>query len=508
MKIPKLLLVICLLILTPHVFAANVTKITKEADSCVIVIFGATGDLTSRKLIPAIYNLTKSQHLSENTVVVGVGRQEISQEDFRQQVISAILKSDSTMPDLTNGFVDKFYYHQANFDHANGYESLKQLLSEIDKNHSTNGNRLYYLSTQPSYFSTIIEKLDQHNLIYSNTDQRWSRVIIEKPFGHDLDSAELLQLQISQFLDKDQIYRIDHYLGKKGVHKLLDFRRENQYFNRIWNNKYIDHVQITISEEIGIGTRGKFWEETGYLRDMVQNHLMQLLALVAMEPLSDLSPDNVHQAKIKVINEICPLQGNKSVIRAQYGSSSDLLAYVQEDDVPSDSSVETYMAAKLFIDNDRWNGVPFYIRGGKRLSKQTAEIAVVFKDDDILFIRIQPNPEIFFRHDSQIFSVNNQADQNSVFSEAYEVLIYDCIQGDSHLFVDSEEQIASWRLLTPILNYWKSLNEKGLYIYPAGSWGPDISDDMLQEDNRKWQLIESTTHDNHAKQDLPAWQIA
>jgi len=429
---------------------------------CVIVIFGATGDLTARKLLPAIYNLAHGGHLSQHTAVVAFARGEHTHETFRKRMGEAIEQFSRTKlrdVDFWSDFENKIFYNQSDFEQDHGYENLQELLWKIDQEFGTQGNRIYYLATPASHFPAIIKKLYEHNLVYNskNTNEKWSKVIIEKPFGNDLDSAMDLQKDISKYLNEDQVYLMDHYLGKEGVQNLLTFRFENALFEPLWNNKHIDNIQITLSEDIGIGTRAHFWEETGSLRDVFQNHLMQLLAIIAMESPVSLSASHIHEEKIKVLNAIRPFplkEMDSYVIRGQYGSGEingmKVPGYKQEKGVSVDSSSETFIAAKIFIDNVRWEGIPFYIRAGKRLPKQTTEIVVTFKNR---------NPEI------------NQAVSNA-------------------LFIEAEEQLAAWRLLTPVLNYWKSQSEN-IKNYDAGTWGPLNVDKMLLENGHHWQLLEN-----------------
>lgn len=396
-----------------------------------MVVFGVTGDLTSRKILPAIDTLAANGALPEDFTLIGVARK--PEEEFRKQVSHPMV------------------YVQGDFDEDQAYEKLANILNEIGEK----SNRIYFLATQPKYFSTIVEQLDKHQLIYAPDENQWSRVLIEKPFGHDLESALALQEKISQHLDESQIYRIDHYLGKEGVQNLIDFRMKRDLESR-WNRRYIEKVEITLSEEIGVGTRGKFWEETGMLRDVVQNHVMQLLSLVAMEV-----GENIPAEKIKVLQAIRPI---KTAKRGQYSSGiingSSVLGYREEAGVPKDSNVETFVSAKLFIDNPRWKGVPFTIQAGKRLPKQLTEIVVTFKSGEILHMRIQPDPAIFFEGKPKM------AFEAPRFSEGYQKLIYDGIEGNQSSFVQKEEQIASWQLLTPILEMWE--NEKDIATYPAG----------------------------------------
>jgi glucose-6-phosphate 1-dehydrogenase len=401
----------------------------------VLVIFGATGDLTSRKILPAIDGLQEAGAFSEPFALVGMARR--PEEEFRKQVTHPIL------------------YAEGDFDEDIGYERLGAILDAIDEKWGKKSNRIYFLATQPKYFSTIVEKLDQHELIYAADDSQWSRVLIEKPFGHDLNSALELKNEITKHLDASQIYLIDHYLGKEGVQNLVGFR-VNGDFDSIWNHQFIEKVEITLSEEIGVGTRGKFWEETGMLRDVVQNHVMQLLSLIAME----VGPD-IPAEKTKAVEAI----RIDTIQRGQYGpgeiQGSPVLGYREEVGVPKDSNVETLVEAKLFVENERWKGVPFHIQAGKRLAKQLTEIVVTFKSGEILHMRIQPKPAIYFEGKPEMDFAAPQ------FSEGYQKLIYDAISGNQTSFVQNEEQIASWKLLTPILESWKE--EQEISIYPAGT---------------------------------------
>lgn len=494
---------------SPQTFKNDFVQVKEELSPCVIVIFGATGDLTARKLFPALYHLAQEGQLSEDTVIVGVARKNLTNQMFRDQVGKALDQFMKIQPKdelVWETFKNKIFYHQAEFDIKEGYEQLQKRLSEIEKQYGTQGNRLYYLATQPSYFPFIINQLYQHTLIYntSASDSPWSRVMIEKPFGTDLESALDLQKQISKCLDDHQVFRIDHYLGKEGVQNLLALRFENRLFESIWNHQYIDNIQITLSEDLGIGTRGNFWEETGALRDFFQNHLMQLLTIVAMEPPQELKARYLHAEKIHLLKAIrpFPLEGiDYYLIRGQYDSGmingKEVQGYRQEPSVSHTSSVETYVAAKIFIDNERWRGVPFYIRGGKRLPKQITEIAIIFKalpgqHPNILFIRIQPNQGVFFKTSTNLLEIPLKMDekQSHPSLEAYEKLIDDAIQGNSSLFVEAGEQIEAWQLLTPVLKYWQSHFDQSFPNYQAGSWGPINADKMLQQHGHRWELLE------------------
>lgn len=505
---------------------SDLSSASKTAEPCVMVIFGATGDLTSRRLVPALYNLARDGQLPAHFACVGFARRDKNHEIFRKEMRNGVERFSRVQPvddTLWDAFSSQLFYHRSEFHDDAGYEALKAFLNDLDQQFDTKGNRLFYLSTQPSYFPEIIQKLSQHQLLSDpkQTNGRWSRVIIEKPFGHDLQSAEALQQHISQYLDESQIYRIDHWLGKETVQNLLVFRFCNPIFESVWNNRYIDHVQITVSEDIGIGTRGHFFEEEGMLRDIVQNHVMQLLSLVAMEPPTRLNAQAIHDEKVKVLESIRPIPINeidKHAVRGQYGpgyiNGSSVCGYRDENDVSPESNIETYAALELYIDNWRWAGVPFYLRAGKRLPKRTTEIAVTFReapggclyqengqtlDPNVLVIRIQPNEGISFKMNckvpginSPIQSVNMDFRYDSYFGisppEAYERLICDCMAGDGTLFARIDEVMASWKLLTPVLDRWAE-TRADFPNYQAGSWGPKAADEMLARQGKRWRLI-------------------
>lgn len=497
----------------------------KTPDPCVIVIFGATGDLTGRKLLPALYNLARDSQLPNHFACVGFARRDKTNEVFRHEMLEDINKYSRIKPvddEIWQTFSEQIFYHKSEFHEDEGYETLRSLLEGLDSKFGTKGNRVFYLSTQPSHFPLIVQKLHEHRLIYDfNTVQdKWSRVIIEKPFGHDLQSAIDLQKEITKYLDENQIYRIDHYLGKETVQNLLVFRFCNSIFESIWNNHYINHIQITVSEEQGIGTRGRFWEEAGMLRDIVQNHMMQLLSLVAMEPPSTLKGDSIRNEKVKVVQAIRPIpmdRFSEFVVRGQYGpgfiDGKEVRGYRQEENVNPESNVETYAAMELFVDNWRWAGVPFYLRAGKRLPKRATEIAVIFKDApgylfnqpnqkkvaNNIVIRIQPDEGISLKMNCKVPGLNSPTQPvkmdfqytsyfGSTPPEAYERLICDCMAGDNTLFARIDEVLASWKLMTPILERWAS--EKPEFPnYPAGTWGPAAADHLLSKDGREWRLI-------------------
>lgn len=499
---------------------------SRFVNPCILVIFGATGDLTARKLFPAIYNLTREGQLPSQFACVAFARRDKTNEQFRKEMHDAINQFSRVKPvdeSIWKAFQEVVFYHRSEFHEDEGYERLAKLLNELDVKLGTKGNRAFYLSTQPKYFTLICEKLHQHGLIYDKNKvaDKWSRVIIEKPFGHDLDSALALQKELTQFLHEDQIFRIDHYLGKETVQNLLVFRFDNSLFEPLWNNKYIDHVQITVAEDIGIGTRGAFFEEAGLLRDVLQNHMMQLVSLVAMEPPSSLGANTIRDEKVKVLRAIrhfSPKELESEVVRGQYGkgliSGEEVKGYREEQNVDKNSSIETYVAMRLFIDNWRWQGVPFYLRCGKRLPKKATEIAITFKhppevlfqspenisDPNVLAIRIQPDEGISLKINCKvpgqgisIQPVKMDFRYGSYFGiappEAYERLILDFIIGDSTLFAREDEVEHSWRLLTPVLDYWQKNKPTDFPNYPAGTWGPKAADALMEKDQRKWRLL-------------------
>lgn len=495
----------------------------KIADPCIVIIFGATGDLTGRKLAPALYNLARDGQLSSHFGCVGFARRDKSNTEFREEIHCDINEFSRVKPvdeNLWETFSKQLFYHKSEFHEDEGYERLAKLLDDLDKELGTKGNRVFYLSTQPSFFPLIIEKLHQHNLIYdsSKIKDRWSRVIIEKPFGRDLQSALELQKNISQYLSEDQIFRIDHYLGKETVQNLLVFRFTNPIFESSWNNRHIDNVQITVSEDIGIGTRGRFWEEAGMLRDIVQNHMMQLLSLVAMEPPINLKADAIRDEKVKVVASIRPFDPehiDEEAVRGQYASASvggvQEKGYRQEENVSPDSNIETFVAIKLHIDNWRWAGVPFFLRAGKRLAKRCTEIAITFKaapgylfeangqklSHNVLVIRIQPDEGISLKMNCKVPGMATQTQPvkmdfryGSYFGatppEAYERLICDCMIGDSTLFARADEVLASWKLFTPLLEHWQS-SATDFPNYAAGSRGPLDADKLLAQYGTHWR---------------------
>ena len=495
------------------------------ADPCVMVIFGAAGDLTKRKLIPALYNLAKGNLLSKEFAVVGMARAPMTTEDFRRKLSQDIHEfgTESVDPALWEWFVRRLYYVSSTFENASGYRELRTLLENVDKEHGTRGNYFYYLATAPEYFSEVIRQLGDAGLVREDGG-RWRRVIIEKPFGRDLDSARALDREISQILAERQTYRIDHYLGKETVQNILVFRFANGIFEPIWNRQYVDHVQITVTETVGVELRGGYYDEAGTLRDMVPNHIFQLITLTAMEPPISFEANAVRDEQAKILRAMQPLTPEEVLtrtVRGQYGAGTidgkRVPAYRTEPKVAPDSTTETYVAVKLSIDNWRWADVPFYLRTGKRMPKRVTEIAIQFKRAPFILFRktpvehltpnrlvlhIQPEEGIDLAFGAKIpgplvrlGTVNMHFHYKDYFgstpSTGYERLLYDCMTGDATLFQRADMVEAGWSVVAPILDVWKALPPRAFPNYAAGTWGPKEADEMLERDGRQWRTIEA-----------------
>jgi glucose-6-phosphate 1-dehydrogenase len=487
-----------------------------------MIIFGATGDLTHRKLLPALYDLALEHPLPAGFSVVGFARRPYSDEEFREQALESInqyCRQKPVNPQIWESFASGIRYLQSDFNDVRGYEKLGTLLNTIDQQRGTSGNRIFYLSTPPSQYPEIIHNLGVVGL--NKNRKGWTRIIIEKPFGHDLASARELNRQVAKVFKEEQVYRIDHYLGKETVQNILVFRLANGIFEPVWNRRYVDHVQITVAENIGVEGRGAYYEESGAIRDMVQNHAMQLLSLVAMEPPITLDADAVRDEKVKVLHALQPLNGQDvttHMIRAQYGpgwvGGQQVVGYREERGVSPGSTTETYVAMKVFIDSWRWAGVPFYLRTGKHLPKRVTEIAIQFKqaplmlfkrseaygqvEPNVLTLRIQPDEGISLKFgakvpgsEMQIRSVNMDFFYGSSFvreqPEAYERLLLDCMMGDSTLFTRRDEVEAAWTFLQGILDEWKNQPPETILSYESGSWGPQVADEFIWRDGRRWR---------------------
>jgi glucose-6-phosphate 1-dehydrogenase len=489
-------------------------------DPCAIVIFGASGDLTKRKLIPALYNLASYGIMPEKFSVIGVARRELPDEKFRDQLGDdlAELGTQPVDPKLWDKFRERISYCQGNVDDPATYERLKDKLAESEKRLGTGGNVLFYLSVQPTFFAGIAEQLSNHGLVQENGGH-WRRVIIEKPFGHDLASASELSSKLTKVLNEKQIYRIDHYLGKETAQNLLVFRLGNAVFEPIWNRRYIDHVQLTVAESIGIEGRGSFYETAGAFRDVMQNHMFMLLALIAMEPPTTFDGEAIRNEKVKLLRSIrktTPEEALRNTVRGQYREGmvggKNVPGYRQEPNVDPNSTIETYAAVKLIIDNWRWAGVPFYLRSGKRLAQRSTKIVMRFKTPPLslfgtnerdpiapnyLIFNIQPDEGITFQVRAKVpgpsictSSVRLDFDY-SQFGErqpttGYEKMLYDCMVGDATLFHRSDMVDAAWEAAEPILDAWENNKPKDFPNYEAGSWGPKAADELMAQDNHKW----------------------
>lgn len=493
----------------------------QPAEPCIFVIFGASGDLTKRKLLPSLYNLACHGLLPEKFAVVAVARRPWDDEEFRELMTQDIHQFATQQVDdsLWAGFREKMYYCQGDFDQPETYDKLGKMLEDLSEKHDTGKNVLFYLSTPPEYFNSIIQNLGRSQIAHQEEAGPWKRVIIEKPFGHDLESAEKLNHDIRQVLNEKQIYRIDHYLGKETVQNLLVFRFGNGIFEPIWNRRYIDHIQITTAESIGVEGRGAFYEQAGAMKDVMQNHLLMLLALVAMDPPSSLKADAIRNEKVKVLESIhgmTPEEVIANAVRGQYGAGTvdgkPVVAYRNEPKVDPKSNVDTFCALKLFVDNWRWAGVPFYLRTGKSLSRRKTEVVIQFRRAPMhffgeaakgtvgpnrLIINIQPDEGIIMQMRAKTpgplirtQSVNlefNYADLGETGgSTGYETLIYDCMNGDLSLFHRSDMIEAAWQVVDPIIDVWASLHPRDFPNYAAGSWGPAASDQLLERDGRHW----------------------
>ncbi|NLY55101.1 MAG: glucose-6-phosphate dehydrogenase [Firmicutes bacterium] len=486
-------------------------------EPAIIVIFGATGDLARRKLFPALFNLYLNRLLPANFAVVGLGRRLTGQEQFISSVTEAIREhSRQIAPSECQDFLKHLFYLQLDIQNTEDWERLVSFLSELDLTHQTNGNYLYYLSVSPEQFVPIITRLEAVGLNKAGPTS-WRRVIIEKPFGKDLASARQLNQALTAIFDEDSIFRIDHYLGKGMLQNILTIRFANSVFEDVWNYKYIDHIQIRASETVGVEDRGPYYDQTGALRDMVQSHLLQSLTLIAMEPPLNLGAEAIRDEKVKVLRSLAPIPEESfaaQVVRGQYGpgiiNGQRVKGYLEEDHIAPGSRTETFVALKLFVQNYRWAGVPFYLRTGKRLPEKSFEIIVQFKklpgvmyfgsgdeiEPNILAITIQPQEGVIFRFNTKdLLSPDERVkpkymdftenDSGRTAPEAYERLLYDALNGDSTLFTRWDEVEYSWQFVDRIAQVWQS-QPFGPLLYPANTWGPREADLMLARDGRKW----------------------
>ncbi|MDT4955713.1 MAG: glucose-6-phosphate 1-dehydrogenase [Acidobacteriota bacterium] len=497
-------------------------RLERTAEPCVIVIFGASGDLTKRKLVPALYRLVQERLLPAEFAIVGLARTEMASEEFRARMKEAVAEfseAKSVDEEVWNSFAQGLHYLTADINNPEDYRKLSELLAQVDQERGTQGNRLFYLSVAPKFYGEAVKQLGEHGLAKPQ-GKGWVRVIVEKPFGTDLESAKALNRELLEYLDESQIYRIDHYLGKETVQNLLVFRFANGIFEPLWNRQYIDHVQLTNAEMVGVEGRGGYYETAGVVRDMIQNHVFQVLSLVAMEPPVNLGSEAVRDEKIKAMEaarSFTPERVRAECVRGQYGPGSiagqPVPGYRQEADVAPDSTTETFAMLTMYFDNWRWAGVPFYIRSGKHLPKRVTEIAIHFKAAPLplfgeameqmtpnqLIIRIQPDEGITLRFAAKVpGQVTNIRDVNMDFrygasfgiqlAEAYERLLLDCILGDSTLYARKDMTERGWELVMPILDEWAATKDQVNFPnYEAGTWGPKEADDLIEKDGRRWR---------------------
>jgi glucose-6-phosphate 1-dehydrogenase len=494
-------------------------RLPRIPDPGAVVIFGASGDLTSRKLVPALYELASQRRLPMEMAVVGISRTEMSHDEFRAKLREALEGhvSGGVSDEVWESFASGIFYLPGDSKKPETYEGLKGFLKEIDAERGTQGNRAFYLSASPSLFPAIVERLGEAGM-NEGEDGGWSRLVVEKPFGRDLQSARELNEEIRRYFDEAQIYRIDHYLGKETVQNILALRFANGIFEPIWNQHYVDHVQITVAEDIGVGTRGAFYEEAGALRDIVQNHVMQVLCLTAMEPPVAFDAESVREEKVKVLKAVRPIpedEVEENSVRGQYTSGwvwgDEVEGYREEEDVDPDSTTETYLALRLFVDNWRWAGVPFFLRAGKRMPKKATEIAIQFHssphtpfahhdteglEPNVLVVRVQPEEGVSLKIGAkvpgsgfEVSSVNMDLLYGTAFLEeapdAYQRLLLDLMLGDPTLFIRADEAEGAWGILDPVMRRWAG--EKSVEFYPAGTWGPEEADELLERDGREWR---------------------
>ncbi len=498
----------------------NISETRKPVEPCSIIIFGASGDLTARKLIPAFYHLAKDKQLPPAYRIIGFARRDKTDESWRQELRAALDEFSRTKPvdeKVWKEFSANLFYCQGDLADAAAYKKLEEMLTSFGSG-PLRENLLFYLATQPSQFGEVIERIHRADLLQKN-GSGWQRIVIEKPFGHDLASARALNAELTRYAHESQVCRIDHYLGKETVQNILMFRFSNSIFERLWNRDSIDHVEITVSEKFGVGERGGYYEEAGALRDMVQNHMLQVLSLVTMEPPVSLESDSIHNEKVKLMRSIRPMTPDdveKQVVRGQYFAGSvngePRPGYRQEPKVKPDSNVETYVALKLLIDNWRWSGVPFYLRTGKYLPQSASEVRIQFRrtphvlfavqcgqklDANALTLRLQPNEGISLHFNGKIPGISvsvrpvrmhfsYDAEFGAYTPEAYERLLLDAIVGDATLFIRRDEVETAWQIVDSIRAGWDGKPLTNREFYAPGTWGPIAADDLLAQSGHEW----------------------
>ncbi|RDY61247.1 glucose-6-phosphate dehydrogenase [Flagellimonas nanhaiensis] len=493
----------------------------KKIEDQILVIFGASGDLTARKLIPALFNLYRAKQLPKNFVVLGASRSDMSDEEFRDKVLlkSSYLNGNGAEIDekLLHDFSQRFFYEDLGGTYDTEYSKLRKRVESLKKSFNTSGNIIYYLSTPPTLYETVARRLSESGMNTQNNG--WKRLIVEKPFGYSLETAKKLNQGLQKYFTEPQIYRIDHYLGKETVQNLLVTRFSNSIFEPLWNRNYIKHVEITNAESVGVEKRGGYYDKSGALRDMFQNHLLQIVSLVVMEPPIGNHPEEIRNEKVKALKSLRIMRDEQTLfdntIRAQYVASEvkgeEVKGYRQEDGVDPSSTTETFAAIKFYVDNWRWHGVPFYVRTAKRMPTKVTEIVIHFKTphhqifmdsgvnskDNKLIVRIQPDEGILVKFGVKVpgqgFKVE-RANLDFYYSslsetyvmDAYERLLLDAMQGDATLYARADEVEAAWEFVDPILDYWKNGKDVRMYGYAAGVWGPENADDLI-DDNGFWR---------------------
>ena len=487
-----------------------------------LVIFGATGDLTHRKLIPALYNLFADKLLPQKMAIVGFSRSDRSDDEFRESLRESMESAGKKLSERTwNDFASHVSYVRGQYDDAEGFNHLSEELDRLDREAGTENHRLFYLATPPNVYTDVVAQLGAADLEKPREDGGWARLIVEKPFGRDLETAQRLNKCVHSVFDESQVYRIDHYLGKETVQNIFALRFVNGIFEPLWNRNYVEHVQITAAEGIGVEGRGGYYEGAGALRDMLQSHLLQLLTLTAMEPPGEFSANKVRDEKVKVLQSMSFPDAHdpaRCVVRGQYGrgmvDGRAVPGYLDEKGVALNSTTETFVGAKLFVDNWRWAGVPFYLRTGKRMAKRVSEIAIQFRRaphmvlgggaeqrprQNVLVLRIQPDEGLALRIEVKVPGpgmrvrpvdmsfLYKEAFDNTGATDAYQRLLLDAMRGDSTLFTRTDEVEAEWALVTPVLDRWADMQKAPVPTYPAGSWGPAEADELLAADGHRWR---------------------
>jgi glucose-6-phosphate 1-dehydrogenase len=516
----------------------RLTEAVRNLDPCSVVIFGASGDLTARKLIPALYHLAKEKQMPPDYRILGFARREKSDESWRGELHQALAQFSRTKPvdeQVWQQFSGHIGYCVGDLTDPAAYAQLKQKLESFGQPALRN-NLLFYLATLPSQFGVVVEQLCKAGLLHKDngagppSSGGWQRIVIEKPFGHDLESAHQLNRELTRYAGEQQVFRIDHYLGKETVQNILMFRFSNAIFERLWNRESIDHVQITVSEELGVGQRGGYYEEAGALRDMVQNHMLQVLSLIAMEPPVSLEAESIRDEKVKLLRSIRPLRPEdvmRQVVRGQYFAGTvdgeARVGYRQEPKVKSISNVETYVALKLLVDNWRWSGVPFYLRTGKSLPISASEVRVQFRptphvlfaaqcdeklDSNALALRLQPDEGIYLRFNGKVpgtslevrpvrMHFSYDAEFGAYTPEAYERLLLEAMAGDATLFIRRDEVEIAWRIVDSIRTAWNARPLTNREFYSAGTWGPVAADDLLAQTGHTWHEPMTVNHRPH-----------